>query len=223
MNPLELVAVAKTYQQNAAPLLEDVHLAVKQGETLSLVGRSGCGKSTLLHIIAGIDQPDKGRVIVQGHDLTKISERQRTLLRRDKIGLVFQFFHLLPHLTALDNVLLPAVIAADASLYKERALQLLERVGLRDLYQNKAGTLSGGEMQRVALCRALLRQPALILADEPTGNLDGRQRDTVLNMLLDLANEEDCAVIMVTHDQKLAQTAHRCLVLEGGHLRDQSC
>ena len=223
MNPLELVAVTKTYQQNAAPLLEDVHLAVKQGETLSLVGRSGCGKSTLLHIIAGIDQPDKGRVIVQGHDLTKISERQRTLLRRDKIGLVFRFGHLLPHLTALDNVLLPAVIAADASLYKERALQLLERVGLRDLYQNKAGTLSGGEMQRVALCSALLRQPALILADEPTGNLDGRQRDTVLNMLLDLANEEDCAVIMVTHDQKLAQTANRRLVLEGGHLRDQSC
>ncbi len=218
--PLELSGIAKTHKGAPRPILSDLHLKVKKGEAVGLVGRSGCGKSSLLHLIAGIDQPDAGHILINGQNLNSLSDGRRTLLRRENIGLVFQFFHLLPHLTTVENILLPALIAGDRDKFRQRAMQLIEAVGLGPQADNKVSVLSGGEMQRVALCRALLRQPSLILADEPTGNLDESHRDTVMELLLRMAVEEGAAVIFVTHDLKLARQGDRFLRLEAGKLMD---
>jgi predicted ABC-type transport system involved in lysophospholipase L1 biosynthesis ATPase subunit len=198
-------------------------LRLARGEAVSLVGRSGSGKSTLLHVAAGIAVPTSGRVTLAGHDLTGSGEEARTRLRRDHVGLVFQFFHLLPHLSLRENVAVPAWIAGDdRARTRERVDRLLARVGLLDRAGDPVGRLSGGEQQRVALCRALLRAPALVLADEPTGSLDDRTGSEVMDLLLDLTRQEGGSLLYVTHSRELAARADRSLRLVDGRLQAEA-
>ncbi len=220
---LRLQRVRKAYAAGdggpALEVLHDVSLEVPPGRKVAVRGRSGSGKSTLLHLAAGIDVPSAGRVEVAGQDLSSLSERARTRLRRDRIGLVFQFFHLVPHLSVLDNVVLPAWIAGDPSAAAEaRARELLERVELAGRARDTVEKLSGGEQQRVALCRALLRRPALLLADEPTGNLDDTTSRRVLDLLLELSAVEGSALVYVTHSQEIAAHADEVHTLRSGVL-----
>jgi ABC-type lipoprotein export system ATPase subunit len=224
MNPtiLEFQQVTKTYPQadrQDLMALQDISFDVAEGSAVAIVGRSGSGKSTLLHLAAGIDLPSTGRVILDGHDLAELSERSRTLLRRDTIGLVFQFFHLLPHLSVRDNIALPAWIAGvqDEDL-DSRIVDLLIKVGLIDRPNEAVQKLSGGEMQRVAICRALLRKPRLLLADEPTGSLDDQNSRRVMDLLLSLAKHEGSTLVYVTHSLQLARLADQVWQLHSGKL-----
>jgi ABC-type lipoprotein export system ATPase subunit len=199
-----------------------VSAEVRAGTAVAVTGRSGSGKSTLLHLAAGIDAPTSGEVLLDGRSLGALSDAERTRARRDGVGLVFQFFHLLPHLSVEENVLLPALVAGDRPAgAAARAEALLERVGLSALRREPAQKLSGGEMQRVALCRALLRRPRLLLADEPTGNLDEASGQLVMDLLLGLAREEGSAVLYVTHSRELAALADAVWTLASGHLIDK--
>ena len=199
--------------------LRDVTARVEPGAKVAIIGRSGSGKSTFLHLAAGIDEPSRGEISILGSRLTELSDRERTLQRREKIGLVFQFFHLLPHLDVLDNVVLPALIAGDQrTSYEPRARELLGRVGLGDRSGETVEKLSGGEMQRVAICRAMLRQPSLLLADEPTGNLDDENGRRVMELLLRLVEEETSTLIYVTHSLELAALADQTWSLHSGLL-----
>jgi ABC-type lipoprotein export system ATPase subunit len=186
---------------------------------VALIGRSGSGKSTFLHLAAGIDAPTRGAVRLLGNDLAALSDRERTLARREGVGLVFQFFHLIPHLSVEDNVLVPALIAGrDLAPMRARARDLLGRVGLGDRTRQPVQTLSGGEMQRVALCRALLRGPRLVLADEPTGNLDEATGQIVMDLLLRMTREEGGALVYATHSRELAALADETWQLHSGVL-----
>ena len=219
---LQFEDVDLTYRAADHPdrvVLRGVSLSLQVGEAVSLVGRSGSGKSSLLHLAAGIAVPTAGRVRLAGHDLGTANERERTLRRRETVGLVFQFFHLLPHLSVAENVALPGWIAGlGAGDVRARTSALLGRVGLGDRALDPVGRLSGGEMQRVALCRALLRRPALVLADEPTGSLDDRTGREVMDLLLELTRAEGGALLYVTHSRELAATADRTLRLVDGRL-----
>jgi putative ABC transport system ATP-binding protein len=199
--------------------LRGVSVAVRSGRAVALIGRSGSGKSTFLHLAAGIDAPSRGEVRLGGRALAPLSDRERTLARREQVGLVFQFFHLLPHLTVMENVLVPALIAGDdAGATRARAADLLGRVGLGDRTAQPVNRLSGGEMQRVALCRALLRRPRLLLADEPTGNLDEVTGQVVMELLLRMARDEGSALVYVTHSRELAALADEIWELHSGVL-----
>ncbi len=199
--------------------LRDASGEVAAGEVVAVTGRSGSGKSTLIHLAAGIDAPSRGEVVLLGRALSALSDAERTRLRRDHVGLVFQFFHLQPHLSALENVLVPALVAGDPPAPAEgRARALLERVALAVRADEPVQKLSGGEMQRVALCRALLRRPRLLLADEPTGNLDEESGRAVLDLLLELARDEGSAVLYVTHSADLAAAADAVWTLHSGVL-----
>jgi ABC-type lipoprotein export system ATPase subunit len=198
--------------------LDGASLEVAPGRTVSITGRSGSGKSTLLHLAAGIDSPSSGRVVLLGKDLGALGDRERTLARRDSVGLVFQFFHLLPHLSVRDNVLLPAFIGGRSPGDEGRATSLLARVGLGGREEQPVQQLSGGEKQRVAICRALLRGPRLLLADEPTGNLDEANGLAVMELLLGIAREEGSALVYVTHSQELAALADESWRLHDGLL-----
>ena len=214
--------VSKSYRQASGEVLHalhDVSLQIPSGKKVAITGRSGSGKSTLLHLAAGIDVPTRGRVSFLGRNLADLSDRQRTLQRRDHIGLVFQFFHLLPHLTVWENVVLPGWIAGDSAEENEvRAGDLLQRVDLRARAQEPAQKLSGGEMQRVAICRALLRRPRLLLADEPTGNLDDENSVKVMELLVRLVEEEKSTLLYVTHSLELAGLADETWRLHSGIL-----
>jgi ABC-type lipoprotein export system ATPase subunit len=213
--------VWKSYPQARGELhaLRDVTVDIAEGRRVAITGRSGSGKSTFLHLAAAIDRPTRGRVRLFGNDLSAASERARTSIRRDRIGLVFQFFHLLPHLDVLDNVVLPGMIAGDpAADRRERALDLLERVGLADRSAQTVEKLSGGEMQRVAICRALLRRPGLLLADEPTGNLDDENGRRVMDLLLRLVEDEGATLVYVTHSDELAGLADERFAIHSGIL-----
>jgi putative ABC transport system ATP-binding protein len=198
--------------------LDGASLEVAPGRTVSITGRSGSGKSTLLHLAAGIDSPSSGRVVLLGRDLGALGDRERTLARRDAVGLVFQFFHLLPHLSVRDNVLLPAFIGGRSPDDEARATTLLARVGLGGREGQPVQQLSGGEKQRVAICRALLRGPRLLLADEPTGNLDEANGLAVMELLLGIAREEGSSLVYVTHSRELASLADEAWRLHGGVL-----
>jgi predicted ABC-type transport system involved in lysophospholipase L1 biosynthesis ATPase subunit len=219
---LSLRGVVKRFPVEAGEPLEPlrgVSLDVAPGRAVALIGRSGSGKSTLLHLAAGIDAPSEGSVRLLGQELGALSDRERTLLRRASVGIVFQFFHLLPHLSAEENVLLPARVAGDApGPARERARDLLRRAGLSGREADPVRRLSGGEMQRVALCRALLRRPRLLLADEPTGNLDERSGQVVMDLLLALAREEGSALLCATHSRELAAQGDETWRLQGGLL-----
>ncbi len=199
--------------------LRGVSADVRGARAVALIGRSGSGKSTFLHLAAGIDAPTRGAVRLLGNDLAVLSDRERTLARREGVGLVFQFFHLIPHLSVEDNVLVPALIAGrDLAPMRVRARELLGRVGLADRARQPVQTLSGGEMQRVALCRALLRRPRLVLADEPTGNLDEATGQIVMDLLLRMTREEGGALVYATHSRELAALADETWQLHSGVL-----
>ncbi len=199
--------------------LREVSFEVPEGRKVAVVGRSGSGKSTLLHLAAGIDVPTKGEVRVLDRNLAGLSEEARTLIRRDEMGLVFQFFYLMPHLSVRDNVALPALIAGERPAdYEPRVRGLLERVELADRAEDAVQKLSGGEMQRVAICRALLRRPRLLLADEPTGNLDDENGSRVMGLMLGLASEEGATLVYVTHSREFAALADEVWELHSGVL-----
>ena len=199
--------------------LREASAVVATGRAVAVIGRSGSGKSTLLHIAAGIDEPTSGQVRLLGRDLAAMGDRERTLARRASVGLVFQFFHLLPHLPVVDNVLVPALIAGeDPRRHEPRARDLLARVGLETRAAQPVQQLSGGEMQRVAICRALLRRPRLLLADEPTGNLDEENGFRVMELLLGLARDEGSALVYVTHSRELAALADETWRIHSGVL-----
>ncbi len=219
---LQFDAVSKIYPREGGggrTALKEISLEVAAGSVAAVVGRSGSGKSTLLNLAAGIDLPTGGRVILEGRDLAGLSEKERTLIRRKSVGLIFQFFHLLPHLTVEDNVALPEWIAGQTSTAAlPRIRELLERVGLADRSGDPVQQLSGGEMQRVAICRALVRRPRLLLADEPTGSLDDENSRQVMDLLLALAREEGSTLIFVTHSRELAGLADEVRQLKSGVL-----
>jgi putative ABC transport system ATP-binding protein len=221
---VELLHVRKTYREGDAEraVLDDVSVAIEPGEIAVLVGRSGSGKSTLLNLIAGIDRPTSGRVVVDGTDLTALDEDTRTRFRRRRIGFVFQFFNLIPLLTVEENLLLPLELngMADATGLA-RARDLLERVGLGGRGASLPDRLSGGEQQRVAIARALVHEPALILADEPTGTLDAETATAVLALLDGLAREAGKTVVMVTHSLEVVGTADRIFTVQRGRLVEQ--
>jgi putative ABC transport system ATP-binding protein len=222
ISALEFQSVSKVYPQlgrNGRYALRDVSFAVREGAAVAVVGRSGSGKSTLLNLAGGIDLPSSGRVLLDGEDLALLGDRRRTLLRREKIGFVFQFFHLLPHLSVADNVALPEWIAGrSTSSVRQRIADLLERVGLADRRADPVQKLSGGEMQRVAICRALLRRPRLLLADEPTGSLDDENGRLVMDLLLQLARAEGSTLLFVTHSRELSGLADEIWQLQSGSL-----
>jgi putative ABC transport system ATP-binding protein len=221
---VELRQLSKTYREGEAErvVLRDVSLTIASGEIVVLVGRSGSGKSTLLNLIAGIDRPTAGTVAVNGTDLTALDEQARTLFRRRHIGFVFQFFNLIPLLTVEENLLLPLDLngRADADGVA-RARVLLERVGLGGRGDSFPERLSGGEQQRVAIARALIHDPALILADEPTGNLDADTAADVLELLDKLAREAGRTVLMATHSREVIGVADRIFTMQRGALTER--
>jgi ABC-type lipoprotein export system ATPase subunit len=215
----EITRVYRTAGGAALPVLRGVTAELPERTAVAVTGRSGSGKSTLLHLAAGIDTPTSGEVLLLGRSLGALSDGERTRARRAHVGLVFQFFHLLPHLSVEENVLVPALVAGDApGPAAERAAALLARVGLSERAREPVQKLSGGEMQRVALCRALLRRPRLLLADEPTGNLDEETGQRVMDLLLALARDEGSAVLYVTHSRELAAQADQVWTLHAGRL-----
>jgi putative ABC transport system ATP-binding protein len=215
-------AVSREYRAAGGAVIRAVREAtgdVAAGRVVAITGRSGSGKSTLLHLAAGIDEPTSGEVLLLGRSLGALGDGERTRLRRDHVGLVFQFFHLVPHLSVLENVLVPALVAGDPPRAAEaRARELLSKVALSDRAGEPAQKLSGGEMQRVALCRALLRRPSLLLADEPTGNLDEETGRAVMDLLVALAREQGSAVLHVTHSRELAAAADEVWTMHSGVL-----
>ena len=226
---LAAVNLHKTYRKDAVavPVLQGVNLEVRQGEFVSIVGVSGSGKSTLLHLLGTLDRPDEGTVQLEGERIDNLPGRARDWLRNQTFGFIFQFYHLLPELTALDNVLLPQMIAHSAlgwmrqrAAYRKRATELLQRVGLGHRLSHKPSELSGGEMQRAAIARALVNQPHILLADEPTGNLDAESGAEVIRLLRDLNEQEGLTIIMVTHNLDLAADTDRVVKLTSGKVEE---
>ena len=214
---IELHGVSKTVQSGGQPLtiLHPLDLTVPSGQFLSIVGPSGSGKSTLLGLIAGLDAPSTGRVVIDGVDITALDEDGLAGLRSEKIGFVFQFFHLLPSLSALENILVPLEIAG-ASKAGEKARALLAEVGLTERGHHYPSQLSGGEQQRVAIARALANAPSILLADEPTGNLDSKNGRRVVELLREVHRTRQTTVVMVTHDVELAEQSEIMLKMRDG-------
>lgn len=214
--------VSKVYPTpSGAPryALRGVDVEIAPGEVVAVVGRSGSGKSTFLHLAAGIDAASEGEIEIGGERLSGLDDAARTRLRRDRVGLVFQFFHLLPHLDVAENVALPESIAGTPpARYRERVRELLERVELGERSRDRVEKLSGGEMQRVAVCRALLRRPPLLLADEPTGNLDDATGRRVMDLMLEMVREQAGTLVYVTHSSEIASRADRVLRIHSGEL-----
>lgn len=219
---LELSGIAKTYnsgQENEVSVLRNIDVSVAQGEIVALVAPSGAGKSTLLHIAGLLDTPDVGNVKIAGQDMTGLSDRKRTAVRREDVGFVYQFHHLLPEFTALENIVLPQLAnGVSATIAEARALELLTQVGVAHRGDHRPAALSGGEQQRVAFCRALANAPRLLLADEPTGNLDPGTSDQVFAALMELVRGTGLSAVIATHNLELAARMDRQLRLEDGML-----
>ncbi len=217
----------KSYRRHAeqVQVLHGLNLTVESGEFLSIVGASGSGKSTLLHLMGALDAPDSGRISLDGKRIDNLRGRARDRLRSRTFGYVFQFYHLLPELHALDNVLMPAYIEASVlgwwgsrKEWRMRAMAMLDRVGLGHRWKHKPREMSGGEMQRAAVARALLMKPRMLLADEPTGNLDVETGESIVNLLKELNAEEQLTVVMVTHNLELARGTDRIVRMSGGRV-----
>ncbi|MGE3320480.1 MAG: lipoprotein-releasing ABC transporter ATP-binding protein LolD [Candidatus Berkiella sp.] len=213
----------KSYQDGGRiiPVLQDVSFSVKRGESVAIVGRSGSGKTTLLNLLGGLESPCSGKVVLDNTHMHALTDRKRGYLRNRVLGLIFQFHHLLPEFTALENVCMPLLIQGESvKSTKKRSSHLLERVGLKDRQTHKPAALSGGERQRVAIARALVTQPKCILADEPTGNLDNQSADQVYDLMMQLLREFNTSFVVVTHDLSLAKRMDRMVTIERGNLRE---
>ncbi|MCD6164887.1 MAG: ABC transporter ATP-binding protein [Candidatus Odinarchaeota archaeon] len=218
---VETIDLCKVYRMGLTEIhaLKNVNLKVYRGEMVAVVGPSGSGKTTLLNLIGTLDKPTSGKIYIDGEDITTKSEKELTLLRRRKIGFVFQFYNLIPVLTAYENVELPLLISGVPKKEREeRVRRLLEMVGLEDRMNHRPDELSGGEQQRVAIARALVNNPSIILADEPTGDLDTETGLMVVQLMRKLAKEEDSTVIMVTHDPQISEIADRIIYLRDGRI-----
>ena len=212
--------VTKTYRQGDNPVvaLDRVNLKISRNEFLAITGKSGCGKSTLINMIGGLDSPDEGQVIVDGEDISRMEDQRLTLFRRDRVGIIFQFFNLLPILTLEENIALPHLLKEGTNSLREKIDHLLNEMDLYQRRHHKPHELSGGEMQRVAICRALINDPDLILADEPTGNLDSASGRQVLEILRRLRDEQGKTILLVTHSPEGAAMADRVMRMKDGRL-----
>lgn len=221
---LELRAIAKAYNKGGVgevTVLRGADLALRQGEIVALVAPSGAGKSTLLHIAGLLDAPDAGQVRINGSDMTRLDDHARTRARRRDVGFIYQFHHLLPEFSALENVVLPQLANGEpAAGAEERARMLLDRVGVAQRAAHRPAALSGGEQQRVAFCRAMANRPSILLADEPTGNLDPETSDKVFETLVDLVRDTGMSALIATHNLALARRMDRVLRLDGGQLAE---
>ena len=216
---LEAVEISKSYRvdDRSIKVLDSISLTVKKGQFLVIEGKSGSGKSTLLSLLSGLDKPDSGKVILDGTDITGLSEDQLAPFRNRTIGYVFQSFHLVPSLSALENIMFPAELNRDPEA-AAKATELLRRVDLHQRNDNFPHQLSGGEKQRVAICRALVNSPQIVFADEPTGNLDSTSGNIILQLLLELRRELDTTLVMATHSREISSTADRIVQLVDGRL-----
>ena len=225
MSFISAVNLTKVYGSGdtAVTALDHVSLQVEPGEFVAVMGPSGCGKSTLLHLLGGLDRPTSGSVTIDGHTLSNLSDAKLTELRRHKIGFIFQFFNLIPVLNAVENAALPITLdGVSQTEARERAKEWLTRFGLSDRLGHRPDQLSGGQQQRVAVARALVADPALILADEPTGNLDTRASEEIAGLLRQVANEWGRSVVVVTHDPRIAAHADRIIFLKDGRIVDET-
>jgi putative ABC transport system ATP-binding protein len=225
MSNIQASKLTKIYGSGATVVtaLDHVNINIKEGEFVAIMGPSGCGKSTLLHLLGGLDKPSEGDVLIGGHNLVDLNDDKLTELRRRKIGFVFQFFNLIPVLNALENAALPITLdgvkPAEAKL---KATEWLTRFGLSERLLNRPDQLSGGQQQRVAVARALVAEPELILADEPTGNLDTRSGDEIAGLLRDVSKQYGRTVVMVTHDPRIAAYSDRIIFLKDGKVVDEA-
>jgi putative ABC transport system ATP-binding protein len=225
MSLISAVNLTKVYGSGNTTVtaLKNVSLQVNPGEFVAVMGPSGCGKSTLLHLLGGLDRPTGGHVVIDGHNLSDLPDAKLTELRRRKVGFIFQFFNLIPVLNTVENIALPVTLdgwrPAEA---KAKAVEWLTKVGLGDRQAHRPDQLSGGQQQRVAIARALVANPALVLADEPTGNLDTRASDEIATLLRQVADEWGRAVVMVTHDPRIAAYADRIIFLKDGAIADET-
>jgi putative ABC transport system ATP-binding protein len=225
MSLIEVENLTKIYGNGptAVTALNNVSLKVEAGEFVAVMGPSGCGKSTFLHLLGGLDRPTSGRIVIDNLPLDGQSDKNLTELRRRKIGFVFQFYNLIPVLTALENSYLPMILdGMPASKARLKGAEWLEKVGLGDRLTSRPDQLSGGQQQRVAIARALVYEPALVLADEPTGNLDTRASDDIAALLRQVANTWGRSVVMVTHDPRIAAYADRIIFLKDGQISDET-
>jgi len=221
---IEVQNLSRSFQSTGAPIeiLKDVNLSLGEGDTLAIVGASGIGKSTFLHILGTLDRPDKGKLFFQGEDVLLFDNSRLARFRNESVGFMFQFHHLLPEFSALENASMPALIHGYPGEKARKAAEtILVRVGLQDRLHHRVGKLSGGEQQRVALARALVMRPRILLADEPTGNLDTRNSDQVHKLLLELNQEFSMTMVVVTHNTQLAAFMSRCVTIANGQLMEK--
>jgi putative ABC transport system ATP-binding protein len=222
---VELHNISKIYRMEdvEVPALKNINLKFDKGETLAIMGPSGCGKSTLLHILGCLDRPTKGKLLIEGKDVSQLGDNDLAKIRGKKIGFVFQFFYLIPTFSALRNVMLPMSFSDSSKTEKEnRAKELLKMVGMEKREDHFPSQLSGGERQRVAIARAMINKPGIILADEPTGNLDSKTGNEIMDILLRLNKEEKVTLVLVTHDKYIASHAKKIIYMKDGEIIKES-